>query len=644
MATTGSRETKGRSGLMRLLFAIMVVQLVFWFILQPFIFTLNDGDFERYEATGFEEAAIDRPEYAALADAEFRSLDEIPAWNCCELGYRALRYTVELDEIPPQGLGIRPRINADNRWLYVNGSFIAGYGRMKLPDITYHAQQRETYHIPASALKPGKNEFAFVLVRDASPYFDYYAPVIGEYSLMTAQQAQTMFFLGLYKYMALAVIGLVALLALIVALRAEDKRQPVWFFLLAANWTLLTAYYMVPDPPVGGMVRLSWYFCSSLFLSVAWFGFANAWGRHRWRWGGPAALAIFVIAATAIVLSLTLLPSGPNFDRAGQIHDYTAIILSLATLARIGWSFRDGGDDRHWEAAIMALLAVLLAMAALRELTLAMTSGYLTKTQPFLIAGLAIAFFARNVRLFQSSAQINALLTTQLDERTAELEEAHQRQQALVRRQAHADERQRIMRDMHDGLGSQLMSLLMMARRGKAQPGDFEEGIQQVIDEMRLMIDSMDSVGESLGSALAIFNRRVMPRVQAAGLDYDWRVVEGVTYPDLGPRDVLQVFRVMQEAVTNALKHSGADRLSVSVAPAGAGLRIAIADNGKGMPEQPGKGLSRGRGLENMARRAGAIGALLAVEPLAGGGTVVTLDLPPARPGYVSEEGAGQHG
>jgi signal transduction histidine kinase len=249
---------------------------------------------------------------------------------------------------------------------------------------------------------------------------------------------------------------------------------------------------------------------------------------------------------------------------------------------------------------------------------------------PLLILAMTVAVFARSIRLFRSADQINQVLSDRLKVREAELEAAHGRERDLVRQQAHGEERQRILRDMHDGLGSQLMSMLLAARRGEAPPQQVAEGLQSVIDEMRLMIASMDSVGESLFAALALFRDRMSQRVGAAGFSLEWVNTYGADFPEYGPRPTLQVFRILQEAVTNALKHSGGNRIRVAIEPrpAGAGgVRIAISDNGRasgaGAPTLAGEG----RGLTNMRTRAAAIGASLSIERAAEGVSVV-LDLP----------------
>ncbi len=96
--------------------------------------------------------------------------------------------------------------------------------------------------------------------------------------------------------------------------------------------------------------------------------------------------------------------------------------------------------------------------------------------------------------------------------------------------------------------------------------------------------------------------------------------------PGYGPRDVLQVFRILQEAVTNALKHSGGSAMQVMVGQETDGaVRITISDNGKGGASVG----DAGRGLSNMRSRAQSIGAICTLESPRGGGTQIVLLLPP---------------
>ncbi|NDB16458.1 MAG: hypothetical protein EB018_06140 [Gammaproteobacteria bacterium] len=88
----------------------------------------------------------------------------------------------------------------------------------------------------------------------------------------------------------------------------------------------------------------------------------------------------------------------------------------------------------------------------------------------------------------------------------------------------------------------------------------------------------------------------------------------------------MQVLRIVQESLNNAIKYSRASRITVGARHSTAGYSVWVEDNGVGLPDP----LSEGRGLSNMRRRARDIGGSLRVERAASGvGTVVELSLPP---------------
>lgn len=613
---------------MRLAIAMVVVQALFWLVIKPMVIGTMSPDFATIKGYDYSEAGIEAPTIEAADRATFKPIEKLPSWHCCETGYRAFRYSFDLEEVPDKGLGIATAARGDNYAIYINGEFVAGAGQMELPNHTFHSMIRKAHHVSVSTLKKGRNEVTTVLVRDGIPYFDYYEPAIGEYSSIASKMEDTEFLTNGYEYLLIAALGMVALFALIFFLISGFDRGAFWLFLLAACLAASTQYYSWYDPPFGGQVRIAYFTVISLSVNFAWFAWADAWSRQSYRWLLPLACAVFFISTAAMIYAFVFQPLGEGYDNATYIMHYVGLGFSIATALRLLWNFRDLAEDRYVEAAIALLLIMVFALNALTELTQAVNLGYSVRTQPFLIIGIAVAFFARRVTLFRSSAQINSLLQGQLDERTQELAVAHDREKRLVRQQALDEERQRIMRDMHDGLGSHLMSMMMMAKRGSGQHSDYADGLQSVIDEMRLMIDSMDSVGESLRTALTVFRRRVVPKARNAGFTVEWVDNADTAYPNYSPREVLQVFRILQEAITNALKHSGGDAIEISVLPSGEGkgaLAIVIADNGAGMSEaNTGDERPSGRGLKNMKARAAGINAELDVQS-ASTGTSVSL-------------------
>jgi signal transduction histidine kinase len=133
-------------------------------------------------------------------------------------------------------------------------------------------------------------------------------------------------------------------------------------------------------------------------------------------------------------------------------------------------------------------------------------------------------------------------------------------------------------------------------------------------------------------------------RVEACGARIEWDVDDIPPLPDLSPHRVLQILRIVQEAISNALRHAQATTLTIRtrLAPAAGGVApgsqtagaapavlVEVIDDGKGIdPAAP-----PGHGLRNMHHRAGQIGASLVVERLATGTSVrLLLPLDPPAP------------
>ena len=153
------------------------------------------------------------------------------------------------------------------------------------------------------------------------------------------------------------------------------------------------------------------------------------------------------------------------------------------------------------------------------------------------------------------------------------------------------------------------------------------------------MIDSMDDIGGDLMLALGSWRERAMAQLRPHGIALDWQIAtaQGLpVHPELRPWHVIQIVRILDEALTNAVKHAGARRITVRIETlagadgVGRGC-ITVADDGKGFELAAGGGGAAGsktaRGLRNMQNRAARCGAELGLSSGAGG-TCVRLQLP----------------
>lgn len=622
-ASSSNRWSPRSIHLLHALIAIAAVQLVYWLLVYPAIFSAGQRP-HLIDVDDTGVATLIAPSTEALQAADFKPVD-LPWSDCCEIGYRALRFSVTLDVVPEDGLAIIPIAGVDNLAIVVNGQMARQEGRMTLPDITYHGNLKSISYISPGLLHAGANRFAFIMVRDSVPYFDVNRPLVGRYAQTRALFEKRNYLLNEYQLQSYTIAFLLALLAAVLCVRSEQKAFAVWTLVLVLAWALRMHYFRWVDPPFSGDVRVFYYFSLTALMPAAWVNVADSWTGRPLRWLSEATMAVTMLSLGVMAYAMFAMPSG-GFDLCASLSNTLGLLFGAATIARFVWHLLRVRDDRHWEAAIFLLCITLMAVEFIWQGLWDISTGHLQNSLPLLLTAFAVAFFARNVRLFRSMNEINALLNDRLQQRETELAQHYARQGALLRRETLVNERHRLMRDMHDGIGGQLMSLLHTSRLKPIPQTELSENLSNVVDELRLIIDSLDSVGNSIGTALASFRRRLEPTLTAAGIRLIWSNTLDDQVAHLGPREVLQVFRIVQEAVTNAIRHAHSATLRIAISSEATPtplLHVVIADQGSGMDKHS----SGGHGLKNMQARAESIGASLSTQS-SPDGTEITLTLP----------------
>ena len=169
------------------------------------------------------------------------------------------------------------------------------------------------------------------------------------------------------------------------------------------------------------------------------------------------------------------------------------------------------------------------------------------------------------------------------------------------------------MQDMHDGLGSQLVSSLALAQCGQLSPTQTYELLRGCIDDLRLAIDASTDSRDSLPLALGNLRFRMEPRLKSAGISLRWDTAHLKENLPLSIEQQLPVLRIIQETITNTLKHAKAQALSVHVVSIPTQLVINITDDGCGFDVEAARAHSRGKGLNSLGKRARVIGAELSI-------------------------------
>lgn len=197
----------------------------------------------------------------------------------------------------------------------------------------------------------------------------------------------------------------------------------------------------------------------------------------------------------------------------------------------------------------------------------------------------------------------------------------------IERGQMIAKERESILRDMHDGIGGQLISVLSMVQRGSATNDEVAEALRRTLDDMRIMIDSLDASNTSFPQMIGRLRARLDSVLKRNGLRATWQIEPLEALGNFNPKQALDALRIIQEAVANVVQHAHASEIEIRIYatdPSAQTIAIEISDNGVGSDSGATAG---GLGTRNMNARAEALGAELRFE-IRDSGRLVSLFVP----------------
>lgn len=231
------------------------------------------------------------------------------------------------------------------------------------------------------------------------------------------------------------------------------------------------------------------------------------------------------------------------------------------------------------------------------------------------------------LRSLRSYESLTATLNDTIADKTQRLEQSFARIAEVERRKAIDVERNRIMLDLHDGIGGQLVSTLAyMESTGREDP-TLKEALEAALRDLALILDSLDS-HDSLTTLLGMLRTRLEPLLHDHGLRFNWRIMDDPVVPNAGPSTNLHLARIVQEAITNVIKHAQASTVTVYTDA----RTIVIADDGVGIdPAIIACSDCAGHGIAGMRQRAADMHASLEIERLSKG-TNIVLRFPAAQP------------
>ncbi|MBL9140199.1 MAG: FG-GAP repeat protein [Verrucomicrobiales bacterium] len=196
-------------------------------------------------------------------------------------------------------------------------------------------------------------------------------------------------------------------------------------------------------------------------------------------------------------------------------------------------------------------------------------------------------------------------------------------------------ERSRIARDLHDDMGSRIARLSRISQRrkvsievGEADAAD--DVVGDIARELALSLEqniwALEPDRDSVEDLVVFLGRYTNHFLADTGIAYRCKLAPEFSDAVLDGNRRKDIFLIVKEALNNAVRHSRATEIRFTASYASGRLCLEIADNGVGIPKvNLGRG---GHGLDNMKARATSVGAILEIENLTGGGSVVRLVVP----------------
>lgn len=515
---------------------------------------------------------------------------------------------------------VLPAVN-QNTAVFLNGILLGWGGSFESP-VARNATRPQIFTIPDGKFRKGLNEVdIYVVSQPARKGFlakVYIAPI---------EMLKPAFndFLT-FRYTLSWIIALTILvLSLFMFVLWKYRRQEAEYGLFALSgffWVIHTLDQFIVDIPFSTKVWDGIIYASAGLLALTSVFFIH---RLLNRNHPKREKALLIVTFILIVLMLILPSNSELFSVVFHVGVLLEVVVAIYIfIVAASYAFRI--KKIEWYA--LALAIGVVSQFAVFDSMIVLEHRPLYKGQllhfgaPFILLAFAWILLQRFVKTLQTSEKynlelkaLNQDLEDRVEARGKKIRQSYETIRLLAQEQVLLNERSRIMRDMHDGIGVYLTSMLRHLEKDTIDKKQLSESAQNALNDLRLMIDSLGSASTDLSAMLGMFRTRIGVALEACEIELKWHVEELPSVKDFGPERALNLLRILQEAFTNAIKHSEASSIQLSAYSEPSNdssclIKIKITDNGKGFDSTG----NNGNGLKNMQYRAKKIKAELEID------------------------------
>jgi signal transduction histidine kinase len=511
--------------------------------------------------------------------------------------------------------------------IYLNDQRIFTGGRMSEP-VTRNCQYPQLVLLPGALLRERANLIELLVqghplqrVTSRQRAGGMSALEIGPQALLAPIYASRLF----WNVTAVQIVSLAlaAVGCVMIGLGLMNRREAYlsYFGWMSLTWALLSARLWWRDMPWDGGV-MEFLFCSGFALLVALaVQFLLSFADLRSRWIENA------LAAQWVLVPATLLLVGPGrlFLAASIWYPLFALEVAAATALYL-FVARRSKRQEFWPTALLlvgAIGIVLYEQAVHHGVFEAPGFPLMQLAVPLLFTGIAAQLLQAFTRTLRAAEDGRETLETRVQQVTAEIEQNFAQLAELRVEQVTEKERKRIAGDLHDDLGAKLLTIVHTSESER-----ISTLAREALEEMRLSVRGLTGKPMRLADALADWRAETVLRLGQANIEADWRSPTEETDQLLPARSFVQTTRILREAVSNIIKHSGSSHCKVRCVISAHEFGLTVQDNGKGIPMELDGKLDRGHGMSSMKHRAKQMQGQCLVESGPGYGTVIRLTLP----------------